>query len=71
MFIKYGFLADTITFDQLGKPSAIGIFEVIYAPKFPTIHRDMSLLANLEGRKHDIYIHVEFHELTISIPRHD
>jgi len=49
MFIKYGFLADTVTLDASGKASAIGIFEIIYTQGFPMVHRDMSLFVHFEG----------------------
>jgi hypothetical protein len=49
MFIRYAFLADSVSMDAIGKISAIGIFEVIFATKFPTIHRDMTLVARLAG----------------------
>ncbi len=49
MFIRYAFLSDTVSFDQAGKISAIGIFERIFAEKFPVRHRDMFLVASIEG----------------------
>lgn len=49
MFIRYALLADTVTFDNTGKASAIGIFDRVFAVNFPTMHRDMTLLVNLEG----------------------
>jgi len=61
MFARYAFLADHVTFDANGKMTAVGIFEVIYAPAFPTKHRDMTLTINLEGTvnekgKHNVAI---------------
>ncbi|MBI1805349.1 MAG: hypothetical protein HY033_11575 [Ignavibacteriae bacterium] len=49
MFIRYSFLADTVTVDASGKLNAIGIFDNIFAAQFPSIHRDMTLVINLEG----------------------
>ena len=49
MFIRYAFLADSITLDAAGKLSAIGIFDNILATQFPTRHRDMVLVANFES----------------------
>ncbi len=49
MFVRYAFLADHVLFDAIGKMIAVGIFDIIYAQKFPTKHRDMTLALNLEG----------------------
>lgn len=49
MFIRYAFVADSVMLDANGKMSAIGIFDTIGAIQFPTVHRDMTLVANLEG----------------------
>lgn len=49
MFVKYAFLAESVSFDVTGKMSAIGIFEVISALKFPALHLNMHLVVNLEG----------------------
>jgi hypothetical protein len=49
MFVRYAFLADTVSTDAIGKISAIGIFDNIMARNFPTVHRDMTLVVNLEG----------------------
>jgi len=49
MFVKYAFLAESVSFDVTGKMSAIGIFEVINALKFPAVQLNMHLVANLEG----------------------
>lgn len=49
MFVKYAFLADSATIDAAGKLTAMGIFDIIFAPKFPVRHRDMTLVAYLEG----------------------
>ena len=49
MFIRYAFIADSVMLDANGKMSAIGIFDTIGAIQFPTVHRDMTLVANLEG----------------------
>ena len=49
MLVRYAFLADTVTLDAGGKINAIGIFENVFAQNFPSVHRDMCLVANLEG----------------------
>jgi hypothetical protein len=49
MFVRYAFLADHVLFDAVGKMIAVGIFDIIYAQRFPTKHRDMTLAINLEG----------------------
>jgi len=49
MFIKYAFLADSASLDAAGKLTAMGIFDTIFSPKFPARHRDMTLVAYLEG----------------------
>jgi hypothetical protein len=49
MFVKYAFLAESVSFDVTGKMSAIGIFEVINALKFPALQLNMHLVVNLEG----------------------
>jgi len=49
MFLKYAFLADSVSFDAAGKLSAMGIFDVIYTRQFPTLHRDMALVIVVEG----------------------
>jgi hypothetical protein len=49
MFIRYAFLADSAFLDAAGKLTATGIFDVIRATTFPTVHRDMTLVAYLEG----------------------
>ncbi len=49
MIVKYAFLAETASQDKDQKVSAIGIFDVITAVSFPAIHRDMVLVAQLEG----------------------
>jgi hypothetical protein len=49
MLVRYAFLADTVTLDAVGKINAIGIFENVLAQNFPSVHRDMCLVINLEG----------------------
>ncbi|HXG38152.1 MAG TPA: hypothetical protein VNL36_05210 [Bacteroidota bacterium] len=49
MFLRYAFLADSAFLDAQGKVTATGIFDYIYAAKFPVKHRDMVLVAKLEG----------------------
>jgi hypothetical protein len=49
MFVKLAFLADFVTFDLQRKLIAVGVFDVILAPKFPARHPELSLVANLEG----------------------
>lgn len=49
MFVKYAFLAESVSFDVTGKMTAIGIFETINALKFPAVHLNMHLVVNLEG----------------------
>jgi hypothetical protein len=49
MFIRYAFLADSAFLDAAGKLTATGIFDVIRATNFPTVHRDMTLVAYIEG----------------------
>jgi hypothetical protein len=57
MFVRYAFLADTVSMDATGKISAIGIFDNIIARSFPTVHRDMTLVVNLEGTISERGIH--------------
>ena len=49
MIVRYSFIADTVTLDAGGKINAIGIFENILTQNFPSKHRDMCLVVNLEG----------------------
>jgi hypothetical protein len=49
MFVKYAFLAESATLDRDMKVSAISIFDVLKAGGFPVVHRDMVLVAQLEG----------------------
>jgi len=49
MFVRYAFLADTVSRDINGKISAIGIFDNIIAQSFPAVQRDMTLVIHLEG----------------------
>lgn len=49
MFIRYAFLADSAFLDAAGKLTATGIFDLIRTIKFPTVQRDMTLVAYLEG----------------------
>ena len=44
---KLALLADTVTLDAAGKITAVGIFGIIFARRFPAVHRDMTLVANL------------------------
>lgn len=57
MYIKYALLADVITQDATGKINAIGIFDNIAAPNFPTSVRDISLVASIEGTFSEKGIH--------------
>lgn len=49
MYLKFSLIADSAVLAQGGKLTAVGIFDVIYSTKFPTIHRDMTLIAVVEG----------------------
>jgi hypothetical protein len=49
MFLRYAFLADTVSLDAGGKLSVIGIFERILTTQIPCVHRDLTLVANFEG----------------------
>ena len=49
MYLRYAILADTVTQDASGKLSAIGIFDAVAALNFPMRHRDLCLVANIEG----------------------
>lgn len=65
MLLRYAFLADSASLDQASKLSAIGIFEAVFAPTFPTIVRDMTLVLNLEGtiaEKGEHKISIEFRD---------
>jgi hypothetical protein len=49
MFVRYALLADSATLDANGKVNAIGIFDIIFVKKIPSVHRDMTIVADLEG----------------------
>jgi hypothetical protein len=49
MFIRFAFLADSVTLDAIGKLSVFGIFDNIITSQLPAKHRDMVLVANFEG----------------------
>lgn len=63
MFVKYAFLADHVTQAGGGKISASGIFDKIYSRDFPAKHRDMVLVARLEGTQAE----KGEHQLTIEL----
>lgn len=65
MFIRYTFLADKVSLDATGKLNALGIFDTIFTTQFPTIHREMTLVAKLEGtlaEKGEHKLSVEFRD---------
>ncbi len=49
MFVRYAFLADSATLDENRKVNAMGIFDIIFARKLPSVHRDMTIVVDLEG----------------------
>ena len=53
MFLRYAFLADAVTIDSSGKVTAVGIFDRIFAAQFPSLHRDMTIVAFFEGASHE------------------
>jgi hypothetical protein len=63
MFVRYAFLADSVSVDVNGKLNAMGIFERIFARKFPALHREMVLVARFEGTVAD----KGTHKITVEI----
>lgn len=49
MFVKYAFLAESAHLDNTGSVTAVRIFDVVIAPSFPAVRRDMTLVIQLEG----------------------
>lgn len=65
MFVRNAFLADHVTIDARGKMSVIGMFDIIWTPKFPAKHRDAILVVNLEGTANEKGTHkisIEFRD---------
>ena len=48
MYIKYALLADYIAPGANGKTNIMGVFDKLFAKKFPTVHNSLSLLIKFE-----------------------
>ena len=63
MLVKFAFIADHVIQDAQGRHSYIGVFDVVFGKKFPTMYKRLSVAMGIEGNateegKHKLEIEV-------------